>query len=419
MTIVQDMILVSGGTAGAGTLESFARPIDTTIIDTGWQVFGAASAHAAVNEAIPDEDTSYIFLTANEPFRNIRFKLSTLEPPFNQEGMTMVVRIRGTASDTTTALFVNLFSGGVAVPGVNQPFSSQFAPGVAYVDLVFSVPESAVLDFEDLAIDILANAGGPAAQELRITQVYFSVANGFGDAGQRFSNVDDMFETVDGTFIQSHSPRIPASPALWDANVGPSSAAEIRVPGISGKNDLSLFNSALSVSHDFWIDTDGPALLGEDGEWWWDFTRFTNFSVAGAGSEMEVQVRVNNSITGTANRDGLFARMYGAGLGGLARVAVGRYNAGSITDFDNNLGTVPMSVPQAIRFGITLNPTQFTVWWEPFGGGTRTNVGTTTTITNMLKDAAHRRYGLRDLGQSGGGGSILVQLTQIAFESSE
>ena len=67
---------------------------------------------------------------------------------------------------------------------------------------------------------------------------------------------------------------------------------------------------------------------------------------------------------------------------------------------------VPLATDSSKRLGVSVSGLQVQTWWEPAGGGTRTNIGSAVTLTQDYRDGAHKRVAFDFVGaQAAGSGS--------------
>lgn len=75
----------------------------------------------------------------------------------------------------------------------------------------------------------------------------------------------------------------------------------------------------------------------------------------------------------------------------------------------------PLDTGATKRFGATITGLSVQVWWEPAGGGTRTNIGSPVTLTADYRDGLHRRVAFNFVGaQAFGPGSPRIDNFTVA-----
>jgi len=66
----------------------------------------------------------------------------------------------------------------------------------------------------------------------------------------------------------------------------------------------------------------------------------------------------------------------------------------------------PLATDSSKRIGVSVSGLQVQTWWEPAGGGTRTNIGSAVTLTQDYRDGTHKRVAFNFIGaQAAGAGS--------------
>lgn len=155
--------------------------------------------------------------------------------------------------------------------------------------------------------------------------------------------------------------------------------------------------------------TTADASAGEtDGVWYFDFTRNTLNAGGGLGI-VELRFRsIDNAPFNTA-AEFLALRLRALnttqlGVSVLRKVAGGGY---AQTSSESTVSCADSG--GQLRFGCTIIGTALTAFTEPHGGGTRTTLSASLTLTATYQDSSHRRFGWRGIPAAGGGVNVEVR----------
>ena len=222
----------------------------------------------------------------------------------------------------------------------------------------------------------------------------------------------DGYTDTDLTQLNAHTPDVPGSGSYTTSVDATTMVIKDRGGGLSILNlDSTGSGTPLSV-----ITVNGPITFINDGEWYVDFSDVVSFSPAASGSIFQMHARVLNTTTDIDDIESLFLQV--AANAGTVQVVTGRYDGlGAIQE--NMQHTTDFGWPAvgvARRMGMTLagDPPLIRPWWEPYGGGTRTLIGSdNTNLTLGLANSSHLRYALMIRG--GTALTIDVDLDLMAF----
>jgi len=224
-----------------------------------------------------------------------------------------------------------------------------------------------------------------ACQSDRVTSSPDDVGRPMLLAGADTTLVYDTFTGTDGTDVISH---VAETGQSWTAGIGAikiqNNTARLSTGVDNNNHRMAITTDVADDSFDLSTDyTRGAADVGGD---------YAQLEFLAQSGTNPPQDRVYIAFTRTAAT--------------TVQVRLIRTKAFSFAQSIILDNAFPLSTDSSKRIGVSVSGLQVQTWWEPAGGGTRTNIGSAVTLTQDYRDGTHKRVAFNFVGsQAVGPGS--------------
>lgn len=226
---------------------------------------------------------------------------------------------------------------------------------------------------------VLLNCGrevGPSEPESPIPERPFLS----GGSGSYNYVVIDSFTGADGTNIVSHTANTGQS---WSLNGGFTN--KIKIQG----NTAQLASGADNNNWRMAITTD---VVDDSFDIWADYTRGSQNIV---GDYAHLEFLAKSGSNPPTDRVYVSLSRQSATTVMVRLVRTFNFSTAQSVILDT---AFPLDTAATKRFGATIAGLTVKVWWEPAGGGTRTNIGSPVTLTADYRDGLHKRVAFNFIG---------------------
>lgn len=428
MTIVQELMLLSGGALEASTMKTFARPDRDDDVDPGaggWTIEGSAPAvsfFGSVNEETIDDDVTYIKMSniLSGSREKVSFGFDEVATPLNDEGVFL--EFWGKTMDTAnigTANFIVNFVDPITTDRttIRQVILTEFPEGsgpeasVAYGRVQVNIPQGTITDWQDIIFELDGFQQGmlhPDGGGMRLTQIFLCIPNGFGGTTSGPPPVQTIAED---TFTSGLTPEadldFATSGYVSDLGFGGWVAAsnwKLRPAGSTTRAEAQGSGTSIFPVHSV------NDVANDNFECFLDIDQFN-----GPGVDMEFRHDGVDEcfIVGVTDSGGLV-------------VSISRVISGTPTQVENL--SVAIAFPSTdinggYRIGAEVVGNNLEVYVEDFGGGNRVDlIQQTTSATfwdlsvggSALNDASHRKFGWAQGSNGASFNSFVDNFTVIA-----
>lgn len=407
MTIVQELMLLSGGSLEASTVKTIARPDRDDEVDPasgGWTIEGSAPAvsfFGSVNEEVIDDDVTYIKMTniLSGTRENLSLGFDEVADPLNDEGVFLQIlgKIMDTASGTMNidvnfvdpVTFDRTFIRKLLVSDFPKGTGDESLTPYGLVDV--SIPLGTITDFQDIIFELSGFQQGmlhPDGGGMRVTQMFLCIPNGFGGTTSGPPPVQTIAEdTFTSTLTPEADLDFATSGYVSDLGFGGWVAAgnwKLRPAGSTDRAEAQGSGTSIFPVHSV------NDVANDNFECFLDIDQFN-----GSGVDMEYRHNGNDEcfIVGVSDAAGQLV------------VSLSRVIAGTPTQVENlSVGVAwpNVDINGGYRMGAEVVGNQVEIYVEDFGGGNRVNLiqqTTSATFWDMsnggsdLNDASHRKFG--------------------------
>jgi len=433
VTIVRELLALSGGALEASAFKTITRPNSDELVDPssgGWTIEGsspAATFFGSVNEVTADEDVTFIkmqsILTGDREKVSLGFVAVAV--PVNDEGVFLQLRgkVLDTAGIGTASINVRLIDPVTldstfirTVIATEFPIGSGASGTVNYADVVVNIPEGTipVADWDQLIFQLDGFQQAlihPEGGGMRITQVLLCIPNGLGaDAGAGPAPTTIALDTFTSTLSGPAVLNNPNSGYVSDLGFGGWFANLTWELFPSGATTQARNNGSVT---DFFASRCVSSVVNDNFEAYADIDQDN-----GGGVDIEFR---HDGLSG-----GDCFRLNVLDDAGTMSVTLNRIVSGVQSQVENPAVGVAwpnVDINGGYRSGVNVAGNQVTIWVEPLGGGTRTNFVQKTTGNTFwdasnggsdFNDSGHQKFGWSQGSNLASFNSIVDNFTVIA-----